>query len=1072
MQLPPDMQHQHSPPPDFSLPIAVPSHDVMNDGMYQYEVGMDQHGHSIMSYNQEQSLYFEDTRNVGINHEHNYNSINPNENMMNPYINDQIQYMHIPAETYYYQQIINPYDMSNGAPINGYVNIPYEEQYVHDMYNNSAAMNYPNNDQCYQNLPQPNYMQIVHQQVLVPAIVSDHISVVSSDNIHEIETNVNGGSDMDSRTVNSNNQGIPENFPVEQPKNEKSKALLNLLRTPQKNTTSIENINSIPNAPPATPPANFTRVMNSPIVTAPTPTIIALTNSPIVTVSAPSISMQSVLMPPIMPSFVNGTYNLATGVTPYYSTGHQNEFDGYGYEKNVRYDKQLPEQGLLVESVGKPMKPNITVIKANLDNKKKQTYRSTRNQPATLEVSFLNYKGQQIVVQQPAIGIRPTVEVVVSWSLPKKDFKNYNDLHIGLAGYGLNKLMASKAINFEKNSTNKYYEEYTDLFGNQMVKGVVLFRAPSKGGAFVFRMYNNTIEDALVTLGTSLSFVVELVDAEVTSNLQFVIDKFIKNDDAAVIQMLSVVKSMRNLGKPWQGQTPEILIRDCIQFIQTKINFSYEDTDVIDDARSLTPPLEYDRLNTKIQTDIYHLFKAIKASAITWSLMSENQKEYVNNTVLNYCNITNRFYPSIEIKYETLKRKYGFLPLAPTASGKSNQNKRKVYKSLDRVLGDLLAKLVPPGDYVHVRDTVRQRIENVLLSSGLGITSKVLLYGSSVNNFGMNESDIDLCFESPSLGWDKSSDDKCNFFVDVAQVLSDSGMYNIFVRPNAPVPFIEFVDPDSGYEIDLSLNHPLAIYNSKLLCTYASADERVRQLVYIIRYWAKRRGINSTYDGTLSSYALMILVIHFLQQRPVPLLPNLKNISSNWDGKHNNDNNVYIEEQEYIINPIDKSVYDAYFYAPGTDDDSNALKTFASRNKESIGELLEGFFLYYAHEYDYVESVVSISSHPQDRRKIDRVEKFGWQLHDRLSIEDPIETGFDISHGVKCPQFNFIRKELLRAHTLISQAFDVTDSKNAASNETITSMQNLINSICLDDNLPTGAEEEMKPNMGGSYDGY
>lgn len=1068
MQLPPDMQHQHSPPPDFSLPIAVPRHDVMNDGIYQFEVGVDPHGRSIMVYNEEQDLYFEDTRNVGVNREHNYNSINPNENMMNPYVNDQIQYMHIPAETYYYQQIINPYNMSNGAPINGYVNIPYEEQYVHDMYNNSAPMNYPNNNECYQNLPHPNYMQIVHQQVLAPTIVSDHIPVIRSDNIREIETNVSSSSDMDTGTINSNNHGIPENLPVEQPKNEKSKALLNLLRTPQK-TTSIENINSNPKTPPATTPADFARVINSPIVTLPTPNIIAVTNSPIVAASTSSIPMQSVLMPPVMPPFVNGTYNLATGITPYYSTGYQDDFDGYGYEKNIRYDKQPLEHGQLVESVGNPMKSNITVIKANVD-KKKQNYRSTRNQPAALEVSFVDHKGQQKVVQQPGVGIRPAADVVVSWSLPTKDFKNYRDLHIGLAGYGLYKFMASKAINFEKNSNNKYYEEYTDLFGNHMVKGVVMFRTPIYGGAFVFRIYNNTMEDAFVTLGTSLSFVVELVDAEVTSNLQFVIDKFIKNDDAAIIQMLSVIKSMRNLGKPWQGQTPEILIRDCIQFIKTKISLSYEVADVIDDARSLTPPLEYDRLNSKTQTDIYHLFKAIKASAITWSLMSENQKEYVNNTVLNYCNITNRFYPSIEIKYETLKRKYGFLPLAPKTSGKSSQIKRKAYRSLDRVLGDLFAKLLPPVDYALVRDTVRQRIERILLSSDLGISNKVLLYGSSVNNFGVAESDVDLCFESPSLGWDKSSDDRCNFFIDVAQVLIDSGMYNIFVRPNAPVPFVEFVDPDTGLDIDLSLNHPLAIYNSRLLCTYANADERVRQLVYIIRYWAKRRGINSTYDGTLSSYAFMILVIHFLQHRPVPLLPNLKNISSNWDGKHNNDNNVYIEDQEYIINPIDKSVHDAYFYAPGTDDDNNSLKTFASKNKETIGELLEGFFLYYAHEYDYVESVVSISSHLQDQRKIDRVEKFGWQLHDRLSIEDPIETGFDIAHGVKCPQFNFIRKELLRAHTLISQALDVTDSKIASSNEMMANMQNLIYSICLDDNLPAGTKEEIKPNMGGSYD--
>ena len=1053
MQLPPEMQHHHSPPPDFSLPIAV--------GAYQYEVGMNPQDHSTMAYNEEQSLYYQDDSNVAINHtQDNYNSMNQNENIMNAYMNDhQMQYIQIPAETYYYQQMIPPYDMSNGAPINGYVNMQYGEQY--DMYNNNAPMVYSNEDNCYhQSLQQPGFMPSI-QQVLVPTIVSDHVPVVSSE-IHEVESSCNSFSEVESKP--SNNPNAPDNFSIEQPKNEKSKALLNLLRTPQKNSP-IEN--SISN--PVTPLAASVKLINSPLITAPTPTIINLTNSPIVSIPAPTIPMQSVIMPQIMPSFVGGTYNLATGVTPYYSPG-PNEFDGYGYDKNVRHDNHRPEQGgAHAESAGKPMKSNITVIKPNVENKKRLNYRVTRNQPATLELSFFNQKGQKIVVQQPGVGIRPIVEIMVSWSLLKKDFQHYNELHVGLAGYGLAKCMTSKAVNQEKSADSKYYEEYTDLFGNLMVKGVVMFRAPTKGGRFVFRMYNNIKDDSLITLGTSLSFIVELVDAEITSNLQFVIDKFIKHDDAAIIQMISVIKTMRNLGKPWQGQTPETLIRDCIQFIQTKINLSYEDVDMGDDARSLTPPLESDRVkNTKIHTEIFHLFKSMQASATAWSLLSENQREYITDTIRGYCNITNRFYPSVKVKNESLIRKFGFLPIAHSRE-KPSQAKRKVYNSLDRVLDNLLVKLIPPTDSAVIRDSVRQRVENILLSSDLGITNKVLMYGSSVNCFGMNESDIDLCFESPSLGWDKFADDRCSFLVDVARVLSDNGMYNIFVRPTAPVPFIEFVDPESGSEVDLSLNHPLAIHNSKLLSTYAGADPRVRKLVYVIRYWAKRRGINSTYDGTLSSYALMILVIHFLQHRPVPLLPNLKKLSSDWDGKNNNDNDVYIEDQEYIVNPIDKSVYDAYFYTPNTANDINALKKFASNNKETVGELLVGFFLYFAHEYNYVESVVSISSHLQDQQKIDRVEKFGWQSHDRLSIEDPIEAGFDISHGIKSPQFYFIRKELLRAYSLISQAFD---PKNISSDEKMNDMQRLVETICIDDNLPLETAEETIQRAYVGYEGY
>jgi DNA polymerase sigma len=39
----------------------------------------------------------------------------------------------------------------------------------------------------------------------------------------------------------------------------------------------------------------------------------------------------------------------------------------------------------------------------------------------------------------------------------------------------------------------------------------------------------------------------------------------------------------------------------------------------------------------------------------------------------------------------------------------------------------------------------------------------------------------------------------------------------------------------------------------------------VRPLVLTVKHWAKRRKINDASSGTLSSYAYVIMVIHFLQ---------------------------------------------------------------------------------------------------------------------------------------------------------------------------------------------------------------
>ncbi len=92
----------------------------------------------------------------------------------------------------------------------------------------------------------------------------------------------------------------------------------------------------------------------------------------------------------------------------------------------------------------------------------------------------------------------------------------------------------------------------------------------------------------------------------------------------------------------------------------------------------------------------------------------------------------------------------------------------------------------------------------------------------------------------------------------------------------ARVPLIKFTHP-AGFDCDLCLDNSLAVYNTRLLRTYAQLDERVRHLVYAVKWWAKSRGINEASTGTLSSYSYSIWVIHFLQNcAPFPVLPNLQ----------------------------------------------------------------------------------------------------------------------------------------------------------------------------------------------------
>lgn len=72
---------------------------------------------------------------------------------------------------------------------------------------------------------------------------------------------------------------------------------------------------------------------------------------------------------------------------------------------------------------------------------------------------------------------------------------------------------------------------------------------------------------------------------------------------------------------------------------------------------------------------------------------------------------------------------------------------------------------------------------------------------------------------------------------------------------NAQVPIVKMRDPQTGISCDICINNLLVVANTKLLRDYARIDDRLHQLAFIVKHWARLREVNKTYGGTLSSYA-------------------------------------------------------------------------------------------------------------------------------------------------------------------------------------------------------------------------
>jgi DNA polymerase sigma len=92
-----------------------------------------------------------------------------------------------------------------------------------------------------------------------------------------------------------------------------------------------------------------------------------------------------------------------------------------------------------------------------------------------------------------------------------------------------------------------------------------------------------------------------------------------------------------------------------------------------------------------------------------------------------------------------------------------------------------------------------------------------------------------------------------------------------FAVLGARVPVVRVCDRRSGLAADISLDNRAAVAHTHLLGVFAAVDPRVKPLVLLVKAWARRRRINSASAGTLSSFALTLLVIHFLQAAPPPL---------------------------------------------------------------------------------------------------------------------------------------------------------------------------------------------------------
>ncbi|XP_058824451.1 poly(A) RNA polymerase gld-2 homolog B-like isoform X2 [Topomyia yanbarensis] len=243
------------------------------------------------------------------------------------------------------------------------------------------------------------------------------------------------------------------------------------------------------------------------------------------------------------------------------------------------------------------------------------------------------------------------------------------------------------------------------------------------------------------------------------------------------------------------------------------------------------------------------------------------------------------------------------------------------------------------------------------------------LVGSTISGFACDSSDVDMCLvcRSNTVPFDMRGEalfqlgQLKNYFMNISTYFEE------FSVIQAKVPILRFRDTTNSIVVDLNYNNSVGIRNTHLLYCYSQMDWRVRPLTLVVKMWAQHHNINDAKNMTISSYSLVLMVIHFLQYGvSPPILPCL-----------------HAMYPDKFVRMSDFSNLDL----------TETVEPYKNDNLQSLGELFLLFLEYYAN-FDYTHYAISVrtaSVIPIESARIARSYKNDPHHWRQLCIEEPFD---------------------------------------------------------------------------------
>jgi len=168
-------------------------------------------------------------------------------------------------------------------------------------------------------------------------------------------------------------------------------------------------------------------------------------------------------------------------------------------------------------------------------------------------------------------------------------------------------------------------------------------------------------------------------------------------------------------------------------------------------------------------------------------------------------------------------------------------------------------------------DVVREGVQKT------GLAWQVQAFGSCVTGFATENSDLDVTCYRKDAQPGSAMEELMNQLRPTLLATKDlhgRSRFDIVAEVfGAKIPILK-LKFDQSVEVDISCHNQQALQNTHLLKSYADMHPVIRQLVVVVKKWAKCQEMCDASDGHLSSYAWTLMVLYYLQTiYQLPCLP-------------------------------------------------------------------------------------------------------------------------------------------------------------------------------------------------------